>query len=130
MGGKRLPYVVGPSGDSWALQASIWRNKRLEFHVTGNGTGVTTVGFGNTSTGTATARNVATTNFYTAARRIGYVSAGTAGSSVRATRSRSSSAAMVRPASAASSTRAVSAFRMPLRWQMRACSSACIRPPP
>jgi hypothetical protein len=81
LAGRRLAHVLDLNGDAVALQPSLWRAKRLEWHATGNGTGVTTIGFGNTATGTATARNVATTNFFTAARRVGYVSAGTAGSS-------------------------------------------------
>ena len=80
--GRRIPYVLGPDGDAYPLQASIWRNKRFEWVSHGNAaTGITLVGFLNSTTGTATARNIATTNFFTMARRIGYVSAATAGSS-------------------------------------------------
>lgn len=79
--GRRLPFVTDPNGNSCPLQASLWRSKRFEWIASGNGTGLATIGFGNSVTGTATARNVATTNLFTAARRLGYVSAATAGSS-------------------------------------------------
>ncbi len=81
LGGRAIPYILGPDGDAYPLQASIWRNKRFEYVPQGNATAVQLIGFLNSSTGTATARNVATTSFFTMARRVGYVSAATAGSS-------------------------------------------------
>ncbi len=79
--GRRVPYVQDPSGDPYALQASLWRNKRFELVAHGNATAISNIGLLNSVTGTATARNVATTSFFTMARRLGFVSAATAGSS-------------------------------------------------
>lgn len=82
VGGRILPKVKGPSGIDTALQPFLARNKIAYWCVPGNAAtvpgvlGYTAV----TATGTATARNVATTNVFTRMRRLGYVSAGTAGS--------------------------------------------------
>lgn len=68
-----------------AFPNAVWVSKPASktgyWTATGNGTGVTLVALGNSATGTATARNVATTNLSTSLRRLAYVSAGTAGSS-------------------------------------------------
>ena len=80
--GRMLPAFAGPSGLQSSLQALIARNKVGIWIPPGNATTVPGV-FGiaaMTATGTATARNVATTNLFTRLRRLGYVSAGTAGS--------------------------------------------------
>jgi hypothetical protein len=73
---------VGPSGLDTALQPFMARNKIGYWNPPGNATTVPGVfGFtAPTTVGTATARNVATTNAATRMRRIGYVSAATAGS--------------------------------------------------
>lgn len=73
---------VGPSGWDGAFQMNMARNYVGVWKPPGNATTVPGV-FGVaavTATGTATARNIATTRFFTRANRLGYVSAGTAGS--------------------------------------------------
>jgi hypothetical protein len=82
MAGRRHLYAVDPAGDSYPLQPHIARNRVGRWNPIGNATTVPlTEGIAApTATGTATARNVATTNMLTAMRRLGYVSASTAGS--------------------------------------------------
>lgn len=63
------------------IQTSLSDNKIGFFTANGNSTTVSAVGMGATATGTATARTVAVTNVATQSRRIGYVSAATAGAS-------------------------------------------------
>ena len=79
---RTMPAVVGPSGMDYALMPSMWRQKIGIWTPPGNATTVPGV-FGTTAwtaVGTATARSVATTNLLTRMRRLGYVSAATAGS--------------------------------------------------
>lgn len=80
--GRSLPAFIGPSGLDSALQPLIARNKIAFWNPPGNATTAPGVlGMAALSaTGTATARNVATTNLFTRMKRLGYVSAGTAGS--------------------------------------------------
>jgi hypothetical protein len=80
--GRKLPAFVGPSGLDSALQPFLARNKIGYWNPPGNATTVPGVfGFAAIGTvGTATARNVATTNVLTRMRRLAYVSAATAGS--------------------------------------------------
>lgn len=78
--GRMFPAFVGPSGLDTSLQPLLARNKIGYWNPPGNATTVPGV-FGFTAptvVGTATARNVATTNFATRLRRLGYVSAATA----------------------------------------------------
>lgn len=77
-----LPAAVGPSGMDYTLQPALFRQKIGIWNPAGNATTVPGVfGFSAfTAVGTATARNVATTNFLTRIRRLAYVSAATAGS--------------------------------------------------
>jgi hypothetical protein len=82
--GRQLPAFRGPSGLESALQPLLARNKVLRIAPIGNGTTVSTEGASFQSTGTVTARNVATTNLFTRTRRIGYVSATAAGSTAGA----------------------------------------------
>jgi hypothetical protein len=79
--GRILPAFVGPSGLDSILQPSFARNKIGIWMPIGNATTVPLANGIAAPTGTGTARNVATTNLFTSMRRIGYVSAGTAGSS-------------------------------------------------
>ena len=78
--GRILPAVVGSSGLDVSLQPHIGRNKIGRWTPGGNATtaplgdGITAP----TAIGTATARNVATTNLLNSMRRLGYVSAATA----------------------------------------------------
>lgn len=80
LAGRILPASVGPSGLDAALQPSTWRQKIGQWNAPGNSTTVPAVdGFNApTALGTATARNVATTNLMARTRRLGYVSAATA----------------------------------------------------
>ncbi len=80
---RLMPAFVGPSGLDSTLQPLLARNKVGYWNPPGNATTAPGV-FGFTAptvTGfTATARNVAATNLFTRLRRLGYVTAATAGS--------------------------------------------------
>ena len=82
IGGRNFLATQGPSGLDTALQPLLARNKVGYWNPPGNANTVPGV-FGFTAptvTGfTATARNVATTNHFTRYRRLGYVTAATAG---------------------------------------------------
>lgn len=81
LGGRVFPAAVGPSGIEYAIQPSVWRQKVGITSAIGNGTAVSQLALVSpTNVGTATARNVATTNLMSRMRRIGIVSAATAGS--------------------------------------------------
>jgi len=82
VGGRNMIAQVGPSGLDTALQPLLARNKVGFWCPPGNATTVPGVfGFtAYTASGTATTRNVATTNLFTRMRRLGYVSANGAGS--------------------------------------------------
>lgn len=80
--GRIMPAFMGPSGLDSTLQPNLARNKVGYWAPPGNAatlpgvfgfTAPTTTGF------TATARNVATTNLFTRMRRLGFVTAATAG---------------------------------------------------
>lgn len=79
---RQMPAFVGPSGLDSALQPLLARNKIGWWCPPGNATTVPGVtGYtAPTAVGTVTARNIATTNVLTRMRRLGYVSAATAGS--------------------------------------------------
>lgn len=82
--GRLMPKIVGPSGLDTALQPFLARNKIGIWVPPGNAATVPGV-FGytaHTAVGTATSRTVATTNLFTRMRRLGFVSAATAGSLV------------------------------------------------
>ena len=82
--GRMMPKVAGPSGLSTSLQPFLARNKVGYWCPPGNSTTVPGV-FGYTAptiTGTATVRNVTAANTFQRMRRLGYVSATTAGSLV------------------------------------------------
>ena len=80
--GRMMTKQLGPSSIATALQPILARNKVGYWASPGNAT--TTPGvFGYTApttTGTATTRNVVVTSLFTRMRRVGYVSAATAGS--------------------------------------------------
>jgi hypothetical protein len=80
VGGRMLPAFMGPTGFGSALQPLLARNTIGWWQANGNATSATSMGIITASGGTATARNVATTNRFTRTRRLGYVSASTAGS--------------------------------------------------
>lgn len=81
LGGRMMLKQIGPSGLDTAFQPFLARNKVGYWNPPGNATTLPGVfGFtAYTATGTATVRNIATTNFFTRMRRLGYVSAATAG---------------------------------------------------
>lgn len=82
IGGRIMPKWIGPAGVDTAIQPFLAGNSIGYWRPQGNSTTVPGVlGYGAlTAVGTATARNVATTNLFTRMRRIGYVSASTVGS--------------------------------------------------
>lgn len=82
VGGRMMPKWVGPTGFDVPIQSSFAFNKIAWWNPPGNATTVPgVVGFSAvTAIGTATARNVAATNAFTRARRLGYNSAATGGS--------------------------------------------------
>jgi hypothetical protein len=77
-----MPAAIGPSGMDYAMQPALFRQKISLWSPGGNANTVPGVfGFAAmTVVGTATARNVATTNIFTRMRRSSYVSAATTGS--------------------------------------------------
>lgn len=80
--GRVMAKIVGPSGLDTALQPFLARNKVGYWCPPGNATTLPGV-FGYTAptfVGTPTTRSVSTTNQFTRTRRLGYVSAATAGS--------------------------------------------------
>jgi len=81
--GRMLPKWKGPSGFDTPFQSAVSQNKIGWWNPPGNAITVPGVlGFtAPTAIGTATARNVAATNAFTRARRLGYNSAAQAGNS-------------------------------------------------
>jgi hypothetical protein len=81
--GKIVPKWIGPSGLDFLLQTHIGLDKISLWSPIGNATTAPNL-FGGarafTTVGTATARNVATTNMAARAKRLGYVSSNTSGS--------------------------------------------------
>lgn len=79
---RMLLKIVGPSGLDTSLQPILARNKVGMFTPPGNAATVATMGAytAPTATGTATTRAVTTANLFARMRRLGYVSAATAGS--------------------------------------------------
>ena len=84
-GGRVIPAAMGPSGMDYTLQPSMWRQNIGLWRPPGNSTTVPGVFGMNAPTvvGAAVARNVATTNALTRAKRLGYVTAATAGTLVQ-----------------------------------------------
>ena len=81
-GGRILPTIIGPSGIISPLQPTISMSKVGYWTWYGNSTTVTDVTWGlvaPSASGTATIRNIATTNLFTSTRRIGYVTGATSG---------------------------------------------------
>lgn len=80
--GRQMPAFIGPSGMDHPLQP-LWARKKIGTYTAagGSSTTISANGIASPSTvGTLTARTVATTNLFTRMRRIGIVSAATAGS--------------------------------------------------
>lgn len=79
--GRHMASQVGPSGIPYSFQPALFASKITLWTAQGNGTSVSTINFGTSNTGNATARNVATTNFATSLRRLAFVSTTGSGSS-------------------------------------------------
>jgi hypothetical protein len=78
IGGRQMFAQIGKSGVDYSFQPFLGRNKIILWQANGNSTAATIFGAINpTAAGTATTRNVASTNFFTWTRRLGYVSATT-----------------------------------------------------
>jgi hypothetical protein len=81
--GRVLPKWIGPAGIDEILQPHLGQDKVCQWSPPGNATTVSNLMGGAvafTAVGTATARNVATTNMATRTKRLGYVSATGTGS--------------------------------------------------
>lgn len=85
--GRNLPASVDENGLAVWMQPFLGRNRIGMVQAMGNSSAqLTNWGIANTSVvGTATSRSVATTNFFTSLRRIGYVSSATAGNLAKLT---------------------------------------------
>ena len=79
--GKNSVSTIGPTGYAHELQRALYSSNVYFWQSTGNGSTVFLMNFGNTATGTVTTRNIASTNYFTSSKRIGYVSSATAGNS-------------------------------------------------
>lgn len=83
IGGRQMFGQLGKSGVAYTYQPFLARNKIALHQANGNATTITSWGaVAPTAAGTATLRNVATTNFFTWVRRTGYVSTTTNNSAV------------------------------------------------
>ena len=82
LGGRQMFAQRGKSGVDYSFQPFLARNSVFLHRANGNSAASTTLGnVAPTAAGTATVRNVATTNFFTWTRRIGYISATTGNAS-------------------------------------------------
>lgn len=81
VGGRQMLAQVGPSGVDTVFQPHQGRNRMVAWQPIGNATTVPIVDgiLAPTALGTATARNVATTNIATRMKRLGYASSAVAG---------------------------------------------------
>jgi uncharacterized protein YfiM (DUF2279 family) len=77
-GGRHMIGVIGPTGAAYPITPF---QQTARWIAQGNGTLVFLENFGNTTAGTLTTRNVATTNILTQTRRLGLVTATSTGSS-------------------------------------------------
>jgi hypothetical protein len=80
-GGIASPFNIGDSSIESSFQSALFQKVIGMIIPTGNGTGLATLGLNASVTGTTTARNVALTNLMQSIKRVGFVSAATAGSS-------------------------------------------------
>jgi hypothetical protein len=71
--GRLLPAIIGPAGLDTSLQPHLGRNKVSYAIPNGNGTTLGLLGLALTATGTATAKNWASTNRYTKMRGLEYL---------------------------------------------------------
>ena len=82
LAGRRHLLVTDPAGESYPLQPHLARTRTGRWNPIGNANNLPLAEgiAAPTSTGTATVRTVATTNLFASLRRLGLVSAATAGS--------------------------------------------------
>lgn len=74
IGGRQMFAQKGKSGVDYSFQPFFARNSIFSYRANGNATTSTVIGgAAPTGSGTATARNVATTNIFTWFRRLGYI---------------------------------------------------------
>jgi hypothetical protein len=81
LAGAAQPAFRAPTGKDSILQPYLAHNKVMLYSAHGNGTTTSAYGGPALTVTTATQRNVATTNLFSAMRRVGSVSAATAGGS-------------------------------------------------
>lgn len=81
IGGRRMLKQIEPSGLDFVFQPSIARSKVALWQSNGNATSLTFIGQAFSTTGTAIPRNVSASTFFGTFRKLGYISANTAGSS-------------------------------------------------
>lgn len=78
-GTELVPLVQGTTTESApasAIGRLQWAHRKVGiWSANGNGTGVSTINFGASNTGTPTARNIANTNSFTMMRRLGFPTA-------------------------------------------------------
>lgn len=79
--GNRAMATVDPAGVTNELQSALYQRNYIRWMAQGSGTTVFLENFGNSATGTATTRGVASGSLLLSTRRVGYVSNATAGSS-------------------------------------------------
>ena len=71
--GRRMTGQISSSDTSYSFQPAFFTNKVGIWSALGNNTSVQTLNFGNTTMGTATARNVTSNNIFGSMRRVGFV---------------------------------------------------------
>lgn len=81
MAGRIMTGQIGPSGVDYEFQPLLGRNKVISFFPNAGVATFSLLGQTTTTTGTATARVLASTSFLTTITRVGFVSSATAGSS-------------------------------------------------
>ena len=79
--GRRMTSQLGPMAHAYEFQPAFFTNNVSMWQALGGSTTPSLWAFTNTVTGTATARAVATTNFFNTMKRLGFVSAASTGSS-------------------------------------------------
>jgi hypothetical protein len=78
---RQMYAQMGKSGVNYSFQPFVARNKTTLWQANGNATTSTVIGQAFATAGTATTRSVSSASFFGSFRRLGYVTAGTAGSS-------------------------------------------------
>ncbi len=87
VGGRIMPAFIGPSGVDTAMQPHIGRNRVAFIQWTGTGAFANVhIGFPGAPTyvGTVTARTISAASFFASVKRLGFLSAATAGANAHA----------------------------------------------